>query len=55
MPKKQEEIEIIASSGNVYVDTGYSNLEEAIAKAELAILISNTIKRKKLTQKKQQN
>lgn len=55
MPKKQqerEEIEVIASSGNVYADTGYPNPEEAMAKAELAILISDAIKRKKLTQKK---
>ena len=56
MSKKQvnedEEIEVIASTGNVYADTGYPNPEEAMAKAELAILISNAIKRKKLTQKK---
>ena len=56
MPKKQakehEEIEVIASSGNVYFDTGHPNPEEAMAKAELAILISSAIKRKKLTQKK---
>lgn len=49
---KEQEIEVIASSGNVYLDTGHSNPEEAMAKAELAILISSTIKRKKLTQKK---
>jgi predicted XRE-type DNA-binding protein len=55
MPKKQtkehEEIEVIVSSGNVYADTGHPNPEEAMAKAELAILISDAIKRKKLTQK----
>jgi len=50
--KKHEEIEVIASSGNVYADAGHPNPEEAMAKAELAILISNAIKRKKLTQKK---
>jgi predicted XRE-type DNA-binding protein len=50
--KEDEEIEVIASSGNVYSDTGYPNPEEAKAKAELAILISDAIKRKKLTQKK---
>lgn len=49
--KKQEDIEITASSGNVYLDTGHPNPLEAMAKAELAILISTTIKRKKLTQK----
>lgn len=36
MPKKQvkqhEEIEIIASSGDVYADTGHPNPEEAIQK-----------------------
>lgn len=51
-PKEQKEIVVIASSGNVYADTGHSNPEEAMAKAELAILISDTIKRKKLTQRK---
>lgn len=49
--KKHEKIEIIPSSGNVYADTGYPNPEEAMAKAELAILIADEIKRKKLTQK----
>lgn len=55
MPRKQakepKEIKVIASSGNVYADTGHPNPEEAMAKAELAILISAAIKRKKLTQK----
>lgn len=50
--QEQEEIEVIASSGNVYADTGHPNPEEAMAKAELAILISDAIKKKKLTQKK---
>jgi predicted XRE-type DNA-binding protein len=50
--KEQKEIERIASSGNVYANTDHSNSEEALAKAELAILISSVIKRKKLTQKK---
>lgn len=44
---------ILPSSGNVYADIGHANPEEAMAKAELAILIAETIKkRKKLTQKK---
>lgn len=51
-PKEPERIEIVPSSGNVYRDTGHANPEEAMAKAELAILIAETIKRKKLTQKK---
>ncbi len=46
MPKKQEEIEVIASSGNVYADTGHPNPEETMSKEELAILISDAIKRK---------
>jgi predicted XRE-type DNA-binding protein len=50
--KNLEKTEVIASSGNVYADTGHPNPEEAMAKAELAILISDAIKRKKLTQKK---
>lgn len=49
---EHEEIEITPSSGNVYADAGYSNPEEAMAKADLAILIAETIKSKKLTQKK---
>lgn len=50
-PKEQKEIKVTASSSNVYADTGHPNPEEALAKAELAILISSVIKRKKLTQK----
>src|SRR5438046_499281 len=46
------EIEVIPSSGNVYADAGYSNPEEAMAKAELALMIAETIKSKKLTQKR---
>ncbi len=51
VPKEQKEFKVTASSGNVYADTGHPNSEEALAKAELAILISAAIKRKKLTQK----
>jgi predicted XRE-type DNA-binding protein len=54
MPKKESkerEIKVIAGSSNAYADTGHPNPEEALAKAELAILISDAIKRKKLTQK----
>jgi predicted XRE-type DNA-binding protein len=50
--KKTEEIEVIESSGNVYADLGFSNAEEMMAKAKLAILISDIIKERKLTQKK---
>ena len=48
---EKEKIEVIASSGNVYADTGHRNPQEAMAKAELAILITEAIKKKKLTQK----
>ena len=48
---EKEKIEVIASSGNVYADTGYRNPQEAMAKAELALLIIDAIKKKKLTQK----
>lgn len=50
--KKIEEIEVVESSGNVYADLGFANAEEMMAKAKLAILISEIIKERKLTQKK---
>lgn len=53
--KKEKKIEVVASSGNVYSDLGYANPQEAMAKANLAILITETIKKKKLTQKKAAN
>lgn len=49
--KEPKEVEVTASSTNVYADTEHPNPEEALAKAELAILISAAIKKKKLTQK----
>jgi predicted XRE-type DNA-binding protein len=45
-----EEIEFSVGSGNVYADFGFSNPEEAKIKAELAMLISDIIKEKGLTQ-----
>ena len=45
-----EEIEFTLSSGNVYADFGLPNAEEAKTKAELAILITDIIKRKGFTQ-----
>jgi predicted XRE-type DNA-binding protein len=47
---KPEEIEYSVSSGNVYADFGFPNPEEAKTKAELAMLISEIIKEKNLTQ-----
>lgn len=48
---KSENIEYSISSGNVYADFGFSNPEEAKAKADLAMLITEIIKEKDLTQK----
>ena len=45
-----EEIEFSVGSGNVYADFGFSNPEEAKTKAELAILITEILKEKGLTQ-----
>jgi len=52
MKKSSKNIEASIGSGNVYEDFGYVDPEEAKAKARLAILIINSIKRKKLTQAK---
>jgi predicted XRE-type DNA-binding protein len=45
-----EEIKFTVGSGNVYADFGFSNPEEAKTKAELAMLITDIIKEKRLTQ-----
>ena len=47
---KLEDIEYSVSSGNVYADFGFSNPEEAKVKADLAMLISEIIQEKDLTQ-----
>lgn len=47
---KPEDIEYSVSSGNVYADFGFSNPEEARTKADLAMLITEIIKEKDLTQ-----
>jgi predicted XRE-type DNA-binding protein len=49
---KKKKIKITKSSGNVYADLGFKNPEEMLAKANLAILISEAIEKRKLTQKK---
>lgn len=53
-PKKKclADIEYTESSGNVFADLGIPNPEEAMAKAQIAIKIHETIKEKKLTQAK---
>jgi predicted XRE-type DNA-binding protein len=45
-----EEIEFTTGSGNVYADFGFPNSEEAKTKAELAMLITNILKEKNVTQ-----
>ncbi len=50
--KTEEKIEMTTSSGNIFVDLGFANAEEALAKSDLALLIYDIIKKRKLTQKK---
>ena len=50
--KKLENIEYTESSGNVFADLGIPNAEDAMAKAQIAMKIHETIKKKKLTQAK---
>jgi predicted XRE-type DNA-binding protein len=45
-----DSIKFEESSGNVFADIGLSNPEERLAKAELAIRISQAIKARRLTQ-----
>lgn len=45
-----KDIEFSVGSGNVYADFGFSNPEEAKCKAELAMLISDIINERGLTQ-----
>ncbi len=46
--QKTKKIEVTESSGNVFADLGFKNPEEMMAKANLAILIGDTIKKRKL-------
>lgn len=50
MTEENEEIKVSKGSGNPFVDAGFPNPEEAMAKAELARQIYKIIKSKKLTQ-----
>ena len=45
-----EKIEYEVSSGNLFRDFGFSNPEERDAKSDLALIISSTIKHRKLNQ-----
>ena len=48
--KREEEIPVIEGSGNVFTDLGVAEPEEELAKAQLASLIRDAIKRRRLTQ-----
>ena len=50
--KEEAKIEMTTSSGNVFADLGFPDPDESLAKSDLAMMIYDTIKRKKLTQKK---
>ncbi|OJU08521.1 MAG: XRE family transcriptional regulator [Alphaproteobacteria bacterium 64-11] len=51
MAKKREpEIEVTASSGNVFADLGFEQPEEELAKAKLAVHIWKIISDRKMTQ-----
>ncbi len=52
MNKKETEISISPSSGNVFADLDLPNSEEYLVKAKLAYEIGQLIKEKKLTQRK---
>jgi len=52
MSKKEVEISISPSSGNVFADLDLPNSEEYLVKAKLAYEIAQLIKEKKLTQRK---
>ena len=48
--KREAEIPVIESSGNVFADMGLPDAEEELTKAQLASHIRLTIKRQRLTQ-----
>jgi predicted XRE-type DNA-binding protein len=47
---KQSRIAVTPSSGNVFADLGFSEPGEELAKAQLASLIGQVIKKRRLTQ-----
>jgi predicted XRE-type DNA-binding protein len=47
---KQPRIAVTSGSGNVFADLGFAEPEEELAKAQLASLIGQVIKRQRLTQ-----
>lgn len=48
--KREAEIAVTPSSGNVFADLGFAEPEEELAKAQLASCIRQVIKRRRLTQ-----
>ena len=48
--KRAAEIQVTASSGNVFADIGLAEPEEELTKAQLATHIRQAIKRRRLTQ-----
>jgi predicted XRE-type DNA-binding protein len=48
--RQEDEIGVAEGSGNVFADIGVAEPEEELAKAELASLIRDAIKRRRLTQ-----
>ena len=48
--KRETEIPVTPSSGNVFADLGFAEPEEELAKAQLASHIRQIIKRRRLTQ-----
>jgi predicted XRE-type DNA-binding protein len=47
---KRKEIPVTRGSGNVYADLGFDNPEEELAKAQLAMMIDDAIRERRLTQ-----
>lgn len=48
--KKEPDIPVIPSSGNVFTDLGFEESEEELTKAQLASHIRQVIRRRRLTQ-----
>ncbi len=48
--KREDEIPVIEGSGNLFADLGVAEPDEELAKAQLASLIREAIKRRRLTQ-----
>jgi predicted XRE-type DNA-binding protein len=50
--KREERIKVTPGSGNVFADMGLPEPEEELTRAQLAILLQRTIKRRRLTRAK---